>query len=453
MYHKRKFCCLDGLDDLKLSSKRKVTGRNRGELCSIDIINGGHKVSERAIHIALRQPLIIRRIFSFLGAHEIHQCGKVCSGWRREAIPLLTKYPLKDDYKLMAKSFTSEVEALRKEKKHDILEILANKNLNVDEDTCPFVLEYCPSCYWWFFWRGDNLQHPLGQADIDRTIKSFFESDMGCVPSFSYMYLDESFKHVAISAKCPTIMLYQPKWLVPEEFRKDILCKLNEIIRQPHHFKDHSRWVTLKFSEAFHINRYTSDLRVIITDWSNLGSKKPNLEDTQYPIKSLIFLSEVGYYRYMSAWAKFIKKVQKKRPSANISGGMMGDRVRILYCAPDFCRFRCTKALSIAFVGKQVQSSTFEILFTKERPRRVKILEKVSDFREHLDFPTEDGRVFGFIFEICNMIDQHFTSIVDQIDAELPGIPLYRIRLSQYVQGDDYVFGGFSAVQIHLLRF
>ena len=163
--------------------------------------------------------------------------------------------------------------------------------------------------------------------------------------------------------------------------------------------KDEAGAYTKPHLEAYHINQLISKHKVIITDWCNPKSIRPDLDDPQFPVKSLIYIIEDDEFRksLTPASIKHLSTINEfvKDRDLTLLGGFIHE-TPIHYSNPqENGLFRRTSAISIAFAGKQVKSS---MKVFKKYTDETRFTTGILKFKKSLDFPTDDNRVLGFMF-------------------------------------------------------
>lgn len=258
---------------------------------------------------------------------------------------------------------------------------------------------------WWFLMRGDNCETST-KCNVEECLKSFMEGSLKCFPSFSllnYHILEPISSIPQISSRHPTIILPQTYPWLPDNGKLKIYESIGKLVGDTNLFRtlmdENPLWdQDIRRQEnsepevlfqGIHINRYTSNHKVIVTNWSDSSSQKPDLSDEEFPIRSFLYFVCLDYHK------KLIEQFVE-RSSFDVSSKILGLGETVFYHDSTFVGFRSTIAISIAFAGKQIKSSLWEIELN-ENPSAKDICAEFKSFRSNLKFPLDDDRVFGFL--------------------------------------------------------
>ncbi|XP_074600504.1 uncharacterized protein LOC141854628 isoform X2 [Brevipalpus obovatus] len=288
----------------------------------------------------------------------------------------------------------------------------------------------------WFFWRAITFQ-PIIMDDIRGYLENFYQKDERCIPSFSFSSIG-LYRNIieSILPSHPTLVICLCRRL----------CPRTEDVSEPEfyegldkHFNTQKLFQSLpnderqysRFFEGFHLNRYTSDYKVIVTDWSSRRSRRAVTDDPNYPIKSVIILTNQFHGECADYRAEFNHIVSCS--SFDISGGMLCHSQH-LYNDLRFKGLRRSNSISIAFAGRDIKSSMLEIRWSDFNPEEIE--RKACDFKNQLEnqcFPIDDGRVLGFYFEETNCRDrykeQYKLQMFRTFSEIFPSIKLFKIQV------------------------
>lgn len=315
--------------------------------------------------------------------------------------------------------------------------------------------------------------------DIKIPLRAFFGENMKCFPSLSFIFSD--FYISDIINEIP--MNYSSVMVSRNTFK--LYPGSLDLNFQHGNIDFEKKCVKNIFLDAIHINRFVSNHKVIITDWSDPESLKPDLKDRKFPVKSVIFLcSSEGLNSYYEDFDRFI---QKSHHDCGISGGSLRpSEAHISFINNDQRQWKESHAISIAFAGKEVQSavlgkterwsdderSTDEdelmpdndsseddvvMLSDSEEDDEVFILDckkqlalMLRAFKSRLKFRIDDGRVFGFLYidpeDDANNRDTRKKRMegLRVIREEFPKVNLIRLRMADRM--------GHNYFSLHLIR-
>ncbi|XP_074597985.1 uncharacterized protein LOC141852760 [Brevipalpus obovatus] len=377
-------------------------------------------------------PGIVERLFNFLYPHDLYKCQFVCKSWYDEARKRLTKCPTIDSYSMVATLRSDPSEP--SEEKADFLtrvkRLFVKEKKSLGDIFNKFII----------FSRGETNFRPENLTDMEKAVKSFFEEDMQCIPSFSFGRFSPPFEALmdSVDFKYPTVRIESSQCHFFSKYDQNV-----PITRQLDLPADET-WSTYgSVIQAFHINRYGADLKVIVTDWYDSKSNKPNLSDPNYPIKSLTYFIKKRNGKLEKAIEKYVKG-----SDVIISGAKFENHDQISFNTSGDPKFKFSPAISIAFAGKQVKTAVFDHTLSKDSIRST-FLSAIENFKQNLDFPLDDGKVLGFMFCI-NFRHEDLsvlfkTVIWDQLVENLPKVEL---------MGFDVYTGEFDPqkIIIHLIK-
>lgn len=184
------------------------------------------------------------------------------------------------------------------------------------------------------------------------------------------------------------------------------------------------------FFQVLNINRHIPGLKIIITNWSDILAPRPHTKNLEFPIKSvLLFADNLNKI-------KMIKKMLSPTSKPTIIGGVIKTQRRegdpTIYLT-NFRNHRpkATRRITISFAGKEVKSATCYIYTFPNNighDGRCSFKERLEQFKQSLDFPIDDGRVVGFLF---NMYSHAVDTIFYPISTLFPGVALLRLVMSE----------------------
>ncbi|XP_074593730.1 uncharacterized protein LOC141849345 [Brevipalpus obovatus] len=363
-------------------------------------------------------PLLVQKIISFLPIKDVQQCQLVNRVWYEEAYRQLIEYPI--DYCCV---------------------FYEDRLLGESHGYHIFYSAH--------FKRASHHSEVRNEDRVNvKFSQDFFGRGMRCIPSVSFICYDVigSYRN-----DLGRINFHHPVVLIERNsFKLDQKAVFLELPRA----KTSSRETFVSIGlEALHINRYTSKNKIIITDWSDTNDLRPNFDDEESPIKSLIFFNSL-----VQCPPDFHTLLRNE--SLNVSGG----RLNGYRDCPSFIdsnqQRKYPGTMSIAFAGKGVESAVFN--FCKSPNIEGEDLDEdfgsdLEEFTKNLDFQIDDGQVFGFLFFKRRPIySSGFISGFHYDDSNLdralkfilklyPELPLLRICMTELIDCMD--------VSFHLIRF
>ncbi|XP_074593194.1 uncharacterized protein LOC141848947 [Brevipalpus obovatus] len=345
--------------------------------------------------IVLLPSHIIQRIFDFLEPRDVYRCRYVCKTFHHEASQWLTRCPPIDAFQSVLRLISTDGGSIFERKTPEnerIEEEIFVKNAGMNQD--PGGIAIRPKrLAWWYLKRRNNFRH-LPRHEVDKALKSFFQEDMHCVPSFSFILSDfrpgllmpsNSFRYPTIAL----ILCYDHLELDDEIFRTPLQTLLD--IPKDTHLSEHLKSSIKPYIEAIHINRFASDHKVILTDWFDPGSMRPNLDDPEYPVKAFMFFS--GYPG--KNIPENFHQITQFLKGCNFPVMPVFDVHILLYVNPaEDLKLPPPRIISVAFAGKQIKSAMHVF---HEYANELEFSQQVLEFKNSLDFRTDDGRVLGFL--------------------------------------------------------
>ncbi|XP_074594990.1 uncharacterized protein LOC141850308 [Brevipalpus obovatus] len=245
---------------------------------------------------------------------------------------------------------------------------------------------------WWYLKRRDNFRH-LPRPQVMKALKNFLQEGMDCLPSFSFINARYDLIDLirSNSFRYPTIALmlcYYRIELDDEIFRTPVRTLLD--IPEDSHLTEHLSSHISPYIDVIHINRFASDHKVILTNWHDPGSIRPNLDDPEYPVKAFMFVT-----------GHLVENIPEDLEEIDqFLEGCSFPVISVLNAYSLFCdnQLKCSShpespLISVAFAGKQVKSAMH--VFHKFADG-FEFSQQVLKFKSSLDFQTDDGRVFGF---------------------------------------------------------
>ncbi|XP_074600148.1 uncharacterized protein LOC141854387 isoform X2 [Brevipalpus obovatus] len=440
--------------------QRDVTGND----LVVNTVEAKETVKEDPMYV-LFVPHIIETIFSYLGAADIYSCGQVCKDWYEESARWLEHHPI-DNCALVRKDMTCELDSLRagKKKKHlkvkdEVLDMLKSERFMIEPEISSEIelptrtSTPLPKCYWWFSIRGDDIL-PFMEEHWQYTVghvQNFLRTKK-LAPSFSFICVDDRFPRFspAIATKIPSIVLQQPSLRITHHLEGKIYEAISTFVKKPRLFESlvHEKRRERSAFKCFHalnVNRYSPDQKIIVTDWSDPSSVKPNLQCPEYPVKAFIYLiGESSTVNHERGIKKFLKN-----NTCNISRGEIDYGSRLRHYDPNTRTLTSSEAISIAFVGERIQSAVYDISirFVFDRsPPLTKIQHEVSEFRDKIAFSIDDKQVLGFLFEYSRRYSDRMDAVAERICDLFPSIDFIRIKCRQIISN------GRSSFRIHLIR-
>ncbi|XP_074603368.1 uncharacterized protein LOC141856836 [Brevipalpus obovatus] len=349
------------------------------------------------------QPLTIQKIFDSLDPCDVYQCRLVSKIWYYEAIRWLKKYPPIDECAIVVRVTETHDTSIETEPSgteevdRSLIEILDSGDDKIRED----------GDVWWYLKRAESYQQ-VSKDFIDRAALKFFRKNGKRAPSFCFFQSNIS-SGAHFDRKAFNYLTLRVEEQISDDF-PIIPCDdinllasndINEGIRSQ--ISDQFKPCLYSYMNAFLVNSYRSGHKIMISDWADPRSPKPNPNDPENPIKSLIFLissseTKSPYvitgeaYSYLVLMSKFAKYFD-----IYVTGGITNPRHRISFSNssdPDY--FQESTAISIAFIGKQVQSSVFK--YNQDTDMKT-FADGLLKFKSAVDYSTDVPGVFGFIFE------------------------------------------------------
>ncbi|XP_074595079.1 uncharacterized protein LOC141850371 [Brevipalpus obovatus] len=331
---------------------------------------------------SLIKPEIVKRLFNFIDPCDLYKCQFVCKSWYLEAMERLKKCPTIDGYSVVTtvqpkyniskdrRSFFGTIKFIFSGKKRDLNFIFAR------------LITYS---------RGKIAFQPKNGTELEKVVNNFFTQDMQCIPSFSFGCFSPPFEDVLDSIRFtfPTVKIECKQFTFFSQFQQQV--PFSRQLDLPAR-EDGSTMFGLNI-QAFHINRYAADHKVIVTDWSDPKSGKPNLDDSDYPIKSLTYFIKKGNDKLQKDIEKYFEN-----SGVLVSGAKFEHTDRISFTTSDDRRFKFSPAISIAFAGSQVKAAVFDHIIFSQDSICENLLSELENFKQNLDFKLGGNKVIGFMF-------------------------------------------------------
>lgn len=290
-----------------------------------------------------------------------------------------------------------------------------------------------PRCYWWFAIRGDEI-HPFFETHWRDCVDCIwkFLSIKKFAPSLCFICTDNHFTTLSwfTPRNYPAIILNQRSFRISRHSERKLHEAVSTFVNQPRLFESllHERGEqrsAFKLFQSLLVNPYTHNQKIVVTDWDDPSTPKPDLQCSEYPVKAFIYF--IGEMRTRVRQLKnFVKNTSFHTTCAEVVGSSL-----LTYYDPNTGYTSSSEAISIAFAGKAVQSAVYKLnvkFLDTSPPPLTKIQCEVSEFRDNLPFPIDDGLVTGFLFEYLDGWNDHTNSVSDRILGLFPSIELIRIR-------------------------
>lgn len=342
--------------------------------------------------------------------------------------------------------------------------VITNKRMNREQfDLEKFSHAFSLEPMSWYYFRTEEEYHHLSMPDLGRSIKSFLVDSR----------YDNLFSMVTYSIRCrykiAPVDLYGLFTLLIEQ--EPIRMRLNPLagkildfpvstINIPEESRpfDHVSSIVKSIS-AVKINRWTTETKIILTDWDCGKSFGGDLNDPDFPVKSFIYLSKEA--------SSYKSSVYNISESQNIVfSGLILDqdsKIRIIYPGCDIEHI--PRSISIAFAGENVEAAVLSMngsFETEDKDTLTKhMIEELTAFRHSLDFPTDDGRTIGFLLIGYDKYLRYSLLIYQITEIRLfcirkifPSTKFIDIWCSYSKEFDDLKSGpnGINSIRIHLVR-
>lgn len=281
-------------------------------------------------------------------------------------------------------------------------------------------------------------------------IERFFTKGMECLPSLSLINSDFYISDIiqGITVKHPTILICR------ESFK---LNSRKLYVNFEFGCVDLEKKAGRKvFVDAMHISRYSSNHKIIITNWADPHSPRPDFWDENYPIKAIIFLSS-GLEFHQPSYGDFFDFIEYSYLKEWSGGCLYPIVADIPFIDRDHGEWKYSLGLSLTFAGKDVQSAIFEDIDDPDSDDELNdwdvnhvhkpIEVQLEEFKNSLDFPTDDGRVLGFIF-LDRLYEVEFGRFLT-IELELVRKFFPKVLFMRFRAIDRIQFGLFN---FHLIR-
>lgn len=300
--------------------------------------------------------------------------------------------------------------------------------------------------YYWYITR--NLKSRLlPKFETDDAVQGFLTSEAKCVPKFSFILYSEKFQHIMEKIKLhhPALLIRQGGTrYIDGALEKDIDAKIETQFSAKISHPGLYLGSTMLYSyfTSFHVNQYIPGLKIIVTDWSDPQSPRPNASDTEFPVKSVVYLGNPTAFNYDRA--DNIRKILKSF-EPNISGGIIEYGWRehdlpIFINDPAKDKLKSGSRTTIAFAGKKVESAVHKIKTWSN------IGEELDKFKQSLDFPTDDDPLIGFLFDLNLTFPQELHKKIVNLFPNIRMIRLIMRKLLEPIEGQS------SDMIFHLIR-
>lgn len=314
--------------------------------------------------------------------------------------------------------------------------------------------------HYWFLQR-NPLHLQLPASGVHDIVQSFLTSDAKCVPGFTFIMYRPEIKHIIrnIDFISPALLIDQG-FRAPEETRPFHDSESDIITADTRNKYSHLR---LRFQEVdsyfdgFHVNRDISGLKIIVTDWSDPMSPKPNVDDPEFPIGSVLYLEtqDRGYELDTLEIQNFLRKCRAPFSDAILYADNLDDRFsgpKIFSIDGKGSKIKSTSQITVTFAGKNVKSAVHNIML--ERGRTFE--EELEEFKRNLEFEVDDDRVIGFLFNhwLNDLISYLHLShaIASTISKIFPSIRLTKFKKTYFSRFKDESTEPPRMI-LHLVRF
>lgn len=243
----------------------------------------------------------------------------------------------------------------------------------------------------------------------------------------------------------PTIVIKQELVGISNKYASEIF---GVPLRKPklQELKDFCDWGPTKppielHYESFHINWHAADYKIIITNWSDPQSARPDLKSIEYPVRSLIYLATPS-----EIYSHSTRKVRSFVQESNLilSGGLLADESKICVNQLVKRKFKPMSKMSIAFAGKKVKSSLHMI-------KKPAIMQReLEEFRTKIKYPLNDNRIIGFLM-YSGFGWEPFAKFSSKASKVFPEISFTRINFSKLITSNQVK--NMRGLVIHLVRF
>ncbi|XP_074595202.1 uncharacterized protein LOC141850468 [Brevipalpus obovatus] len=345
-------------------------------------------------------PTIIGKIFNYLNTNDVYQCQLAIPELLTEASRWRERCPAVDSF--FSATFLTKIEDLcigndygRSHYMNMRELVLANRKMN-DVRCNRESAFYIDPLVWWHLKTGDQYQH-LPKPAFDGAIKSFFEKSRRNTFAFvtynpilrdNIDSLDVDFAICGIGQN-PTVFTTDLAQKI-YDFTPSSVAKFSED-RKPFSLRSS---VQSDFA-ALKIDRWATNAKIIITDWY-VDTLSADDDSEEFPIKSMVHFNSVP------GWNDLIEDFLKDRKIVT-SGVLVNRNSEICFKHPNSGDLQSSISMSVAFAGKDVKAA---VLAIENLLNCEDIVEKLINFKQNLDFPVDNGRVIGFLFNGCEPSEQ-----------------------------------------------
>ncbi|XP_074594951.1 uncharacterized protein LOC141850273 [Brevipalpus obovatus] len=406
---------------------------------------------------ALLQPLIIDRVFDFLGIFDIHECQYVCKIWRESALRRLKKNPSIDKFHAIATcrywypendetDLDDNPEDASNAYKQRIEIIIENREMNKVElnEHANLLHDWA---YYWYIER--SLKNGLmPKFEVDNALQGYLTNDAKCIPRFSFILYSEKFQNIVekITLRYPALLIRQGGTrYIDDTLEKELDVKIET---QFSHKDSHpglylGSTMLYSYFNSFHVDRYIPGVKIVVTDWSDPQSPRPDASDAEFPIKSVVYLANTTAFNYdrIDNIRKFLKSFEPNVSGGIIEYGWKEHHIPIFLSHPKRQKYKSASKITVAFTGTEVRSAIHRIKNWSN------VEEKLNEFKQGLDFPTDNGRMIGFLFDLNLTFPQELHK---KIRSLFPNIQLIRLIMRKLLEPTE---GQSSDMIFHLVRF
>lgn len=143
-----------------------------------------------------------------------------------------------------------------------------------------------------------------------------------------------------------------------------------------------------------HIKQLIPDHKIIVTDWSNPASIRPELDDPNFPVKTLIYFCQSQKHQDSHMCFEIRKFIENSNLNGSGACFFFSKSFTPISLFTKNENERIAMGISIAFLGKDIQSASLQL----DDESTDMIREKLLEFKQHLTFCTDDERVLAFWF-------------------------------------------------------
>lgn len=321
--------------------------------------------------------------------------------------------------------------------------------------------------HYWFLQRGPLRIHlPAFKVCTGNAVQNFLTSDARCVPRFTLIMYRSKLEHILRN-----IDFNSPALLINRGYRdhesSDFIVgtKFDAIAATTR-----SRYTKLRsyrykvdsYFDGLHIDRDIPDLKIIVTHWSDRERPELNADDTEFPIRSVMYLAAPRTRLCEETFdiKNFLGKSKPTFSAARLqTGEFNGGSIiessvgKIFSIDGKGSEMKSTPRVTITFAGRNVHSAVHYICFEPE------FEVKLEEFKRNLNFQVDDGRVVGFLLKsIDHCLDEMYpkfyysSAILAAISKIFSSVELMKLRVSDFLGFMDESITKPHAI-LHLIRF